>query len=124
MATLVAIIVYLRNRRRDHNDVEDVPPPPPPPEPWVSALVLYSQQTPEKEVEAINNRLVGGLRQYHIDVATPGRARPRELGRDWIEQGVRRAEAVLLVCNRQLDREWQGEGKGFHVGSVAKVRII
>ena len=131
IAILMGILIYLKRRRRPQNEenggiaskggekvIDCVNPIPSP----VPVLALYSQQTPENEMQVINNLLVGGLGKFNIEVETPGTAPPRQLSRDWIERKVKTAQAVLLVCNQQFYEECQGEGDGFHVGSVAKVR--
>ena len=74
-----------------------------------SILVLYSTKTPAEETKRINELLVGGLGQYNVSVVTPDTVTPRELTQEWIEEGLRERQAVLLVCNRQLWEEWQGE---------------
>ena len=87
-------------------------------------LVLYSQQTPEEDVECIHDSLVGELRHYNIRAWTPGTAPPRLLDRQWVEQGLRAEQAVLLICNREFDWEWQlpSEGGEFHIASAVRVR--
>ena len=132
IATLMGILIYLKRRKRTSQTEKkestasqeiihcinplDIYTSP------VSVLALYSQQTPENEMQTINRLLVGGLKQFHIEVETPGTALPRQLSREWIEQRVKTSQAVLLVCNQQFHEECQGEGEGFHIGSVTKVR--
>ena len=87
-------------------------------------MVLYSKQTSEEEVQCIHDDLVGGLCNYNIEAWTPGTAPPRLLDLQWVEQGLRAGQAVLLVCNREFHWEWQlqCEGGQFHIASAVKVR--
>ena len=87
-------------------------------------LVLYSQQTPKEDVDWIHDILVGGLNSYNIRAWTPDTAPPRQLDRQWVEQGLRAGQAVLLICNREFDSEWQlpSEEGEFQIASAVKVR--
>lgn len=71
---------------------------------------------------------MGGLADYNIRVVTPATTKPRDLQKEWIERGLRESHAVLLVCNRQFQEEWEGSGGGEHgdlmVASVVKVRLL
>ena len=91
-----------------------------------SVLVLYSLETPAEEVEKIHKVLVGGLSTYDITVDTPDTVGPRELSSVWIEAGLREREAVLLVCNRQFQSEWEAmppRGE-LYIASAVKVSCI
>ena len=84
-------------------------PPPSPASFSAQVLVLYSLSTPEHQIITINNSLVGGLKErYGITAESPGTTRPRLISRDWLEQSIRQAKAVLLVCNEQFYAEWTG----------------
>ena len=78
-------------------------------------------------MKRLNELLVGGLADYNIRVVTPATTKPRDLQKEWIERGLRESHAVLLVCNRQFQEEWEGSG-GEHgdlmVASVVKVRLL
>ena len=102
------IVVHPTNKHPDEGYIElGIPPLSPEGKPWI--LVLYSTQTPKDDVRKINELLVCGLGQYNLLVETPDTVEPQEVRQEWIEEGLRESQAVLLVCNRQFQEEWRAE---------------
>ena len=86
--------------------------------------VLYSLETPDEQQYQINCLLLAGLANYNISTETPGSINNRRITRDWLERGVSKADAVLLICNDQFYNEWLSEGSGGGVKMGHEVKML
>lgn len=70
-----------------------------------SVLVIYSPSINDEDRKLILDHLVGGLMQYGVPTRCHDTACIKSPCQ-WIEQEIRRASAVLCVCNEDFHREW------------------
>ena len=124
LITITVIVRQYRIGRRPGDNERGGPPPSPSDIPCVAKVtVLYSLAMPEEDKATINTLLVGGLSGYEMVVESPDTVGPRDRDKQWIEEGLRESQAVLLVCSKEFQKEWEmrpqlGE---LHVPSVVKV---
>lgn len=71
-------------------------------------LLIYSLDSPEKEIEAVLHHLVGELSQYGIEVEYPEKCN-ENISR-WVEQQILQADKVLCICNEAFLREFHENG--------------
>ncbi len=73
-----------------------------------SVLLIYSLDSPPKEIEAVVHYLVGGLHEYGIAVEYPENC--RESIPLWVERHCEQANKILYVCNEAFHREFDENG--------------
>lgn len=85
------------------------------PNPPLSALILYSKESPEEETKVIQQHLLHDLTQYNIRTVSEDTSMFRECPASWLETQMRAASAVFCVCNEAFDREWENKSDGLSV---------
>lgn len=70
-----------------------------------TALVVYSLDSSESDEHLVLQYLISDLRKYDIATVTPKNLQRGNLP-FWIEEQVKKADAVLCVCNEAFFKEW------------------
>lgn len=70
-----------------------------------TALVVYSLDSSERDEHLVLQYLISDLRKYYIAAVTPKNLQRGNLP-FWIEEQVKKADAVLCVCNEAFFKEW------------------
>jgi len=70
-----------------------------------TALVIYSLDSSERDEHLVLQYLISDLRKYNIAAVTPKNLQRGNLP-FWIEEQVKKADAVLCVCNEAFFKEW------------------
>lgn len=78
----------------------------------LSALILYSKESPEEETKVIQQHLMHDLSLYNIETVSEDTSMVRECPASWLETQMREASAVFCVCNEAFDREWENKTDG------------
>ena len=80
------------------------------------ALVVFSPRTMPESADEIRKNLVGGLHLFYSDIKplcydfVSLRNQPFV----WLQDEEPKADAVLCVCTKEFQEEWEGFEKGFH----------
>ena len=93
-----------------------------------SIITIYSTNTSTKDVIKLHGYLAALTDLYGIEVSTPALEKPRTLGnyKNWLEEGLKKKDAVLLLVNKQCQQEWNGEeydNGELHLVNIFKVRL-
>jgi len=70
-----------------------------------TALVVYSLNSSEHDEHLVLQYLISDLRKYNVAAVTPKNLQRGNLP-FWIEEQVKKADAVLCVCNEAFFKEW------------------
>ena len=115
LALIIAVICIVVHYRRKLNvkGREAIPS-----DPWVDylvpsikpdkidVLVLYSLKTPIAERSFIERNIVGRLKQERFNVLSCNDYTEKTVV-EWVEEQVRLARSVLIVCNKSFHDEWE-----------------
>lgn len=83
-------------------------------------LVIYSINTPKEKKESIRHDLIVELDSFGIETISHEFACIKESVPLWLETEIKKATAVLCVCNKEFQEEWEGTNSNF----MSSLRLV